>query len=208
MIAIVDYGMGNLRSIANALKKVGAEAVLTQDRQIIRSSRAIMVPGVGAFGKCIENLKKAGLFEFLKEMVEEGKLYFGICLGMQILFEESEEAPGMQGMGFIKGKVPRFAGGAVKVPHMGWNSIDIVKKHPFFEGVEEGSYFYFVHSFFCLPAEEGVIATKTTYGVEFASSVQKGNVFACQFHPEKSQTVGLRLLENFVRLTSGDSPKL
>lgn len=203
MIAIVDYGMGNLRSVTNAFKRLGARVTITQDQKTIGKANAIVLPGVGAFGKCVENLKKLELFDFIKDTIQRDKqLYLGICLGMQILFEESEEAPGVQGMGVIKGKVPRFAG-TVKVPHMGWNSIEFTKKHPVFDGIPEGSHFYFVHSFFCEPEEEGVMATKTSYGISFASSVCKGSAFACQFHPEKSQTIGLRLIENFIRLSDG-----
>ncbi|OPX93682.1 MAG: Imidazole glycerol phosphate synthase subunit HisH 1 [Syntrophorhabdus sp. PtaB.Bin006] len=201
MIAIVDYGMGNLRSVANAFEGLGANAVLTRDKDAIERADAIVLPGVGAFGKCIENLRKLDLFDLIKDLLNRDKLYLGICLGMQILFDSSEEAPGVAGMGFIGGRVPRFAGG-VKIPHMGWNTVDIVKPHPIFEGVENGSYFYFVHSFYCEPEEDGVTATRTTYGTEFASSVQKGNVFACQFHPEKSQKIGLKLLSNFIRLST------
>jgi imidazole glycerol phosphate synthase glutamine amidotransferase subunit len=202
VIAIVDYGMGNLRSVVNAFKRLGAHVVITQDRETIAASDAIVLPGVGAFGKCVENLKGLQLFDFIKEIILQEKLYLGICLGMQILFEESEEAPSVKGMGIIKGKVPRFTG-HVKVPHMGWNSIEIAKTHPIFEGIKGGSHFYFVHSFFCQPEEQGVTATTTNYGIEFASSVQIGNVFACQFHPEKSQSIGLQLLRNFIRLPKG-----
>jgi imidazole glycerol-phosphate synthase subunit HisH len=199
LITIVDYGMGNLRSVINAFKRLGADVVITRDKKIIESSSAVVLPGVGAFGKCIDNLRRFELYDFIKELIASDKLYLGICLGMQILFETSEEAPGVEGMGFIKGRVPRFAGN-VKVPHMGWNSIEIIKEHPIFEGIDGRSHFYFVHSFYCQPDDEGVTATKTMYGIEFASSVQKGNVFACQFHPEKSQKIGLRLLQNFLRL--------
>lgn len=200
MIAIIDYGMGNLRSVANAFKKLGADVAITQDKEVIAVSNAIVLPGVGAFGKCVDNLKRLLLFDFIKELIVQGRLYLGICLGMQILFEDSEEAYGVKGMGVIKGRVSRFTGN-VKVPHMGWNSIEIVKRHPIFEGIEEGSHFYFVHSFFCRPEEQGVTATTTTYGINFVSSVQRGNVFACQFHPEKSQSIGLQLLQNFIQLS-------
>lgn len=200
MIAIVDYGMGNLKSVINAFKRLSADVVITQDRETMAGSNAIVLPGVGAFGKCVENLKGLQLFDFIKEIIIQGKPYLGICLGMQILFEESEEATGVKGMGIIKGGVPRFRSD-VKVPHMGWNSIEIIKHHPIFKGIEEGSHFYFVHSFFCKPEEEGVTATTTTYGIDFASSVQRGNVFACQFHPEKSQSIGLQLLRNFIQLS-------
>jgi len=202
MIAIIDYGMGNLKSVTNAFKRLGADVVITQEREVIWASNAIVLPGVGAFGKCVENLKRLQLFDFIKEIIIQGKLYLGICLGMQILFEESEEAPGVKGMGVVKGKVPRFTGD-VKVPHMGWNNIEIIKTHPIFEGIDRGSHFYFVHSFFCKPEEEEVTATTTTYGFVFASSVQRGNVFACQFHPEKSLRIGLQLLRNFIQLSKG-----
>jgi imidazole glycerol-phosphate synthase subunit HisH len=198
MIAIVDYGMGNLKSVTNAFSKLGAEVTITRDKREIEKSSAVVLPGVGAFGKCIENLKAFDLFDFLRELLESDKRYLGICLGMQILFESSEEAPGVAGMGFVKGTVPRFRGD-VKVPHMGWNSIDIVTKGAdIFEGIKNHEYFYFVHSFYCQPEEEGVIATTTPYGVEFTSSIIKGNLFACQFHPEKSQKAGLRMLQNFI----------
>lgn len=202
MIAIVDYGMGNLRSVVNAFKKLNANVVITQNRETIAGADAIVLPGVGAFGKCVENLERLHLFEFIREMIIQEKLYLGICLGMQILFMESEEAPGVRGMGIVQGKVSRFTGN-MKVPHMGWNSVSITKPHPVFEGIKQSSHFYFVHSFFCQPEEEEVIASTTNYGVEFASSIQIGNVFACQFHPEKSQSIGLRLIQNFIRLSNG-----
>lgn len=200
MIAIIDYGMGNLRSVTNALEKLGADAVVTRDKKVIEASAAIILPGVGAFGKCIENLEKLELLGFLKETVENGKRYLGICLGMQVLFESSEEAPGIAGMGVLKGTVPRFTG-QIKIPHMGWNNINIVKKTEILHGIENGEHFYFVHSYYCSPEDKGVIATTTPYGGEFVSSVQRDNIFACQFHPEKSQQVGLKLLQNFVSLT-------
>lgn len=198
MIAIVDYGMGNLRSVTNAFRKLGGDITITRDIETIKNSRAIVLPGVGAFGKCIENLKKFGLFDAIKELVMNDKRYLGICLGMQVLFESSEETPGTEGMGIIKGDVPRFKGN-IKVPHMGWNSIEIQRENPIFNGINNGDFFYFVHSYYCRPAED-VTATKTRYGAEFTSSVQKGNLFACQFHPEKSQRVGLRLIQNFIEM--------
>jgi len=198
MIAIVDYGMGNLKSVTNAFKKLGAEVEITRKKEIIGSAGAVVLPGVGAFGKCIENLERLNLLAFLKEIILEGKPYLGICLGMQILFEKSEEAPGVKGMGVIKGSVPKFRG-QIKVPHMGWNSIEIVKETPILKGIATGEHFYFVHSYYCLP-EEDVTATKTPYGGDFASSVLKNNIFACQFHPEKSQRIGQVLLKNFISL--------
>jgi glutamine amidotransferase len=202
LIAVIDYGMGNLRSVTNALEKLGADAVVTRDKKVIRASRAIILPGVGAFGKCIENLEKLELLGFIKEAIEEGKQYLGICLGMQVLFESSEEAPGIAGMGVLKGAVPRFTGN-IKIPHMGWNNIKIVKETKILRGIENSEYFYFVHSYYCSPEDKGIVATTTPYGEEFVSSVQKDNVFACQFHPEKSQRMGLKLLQNFVNLSAG-----
>jgi len=198
MIAIIDYGMGNLKSVTNAFQKLHADAVITRDRKVIEESKAIVLPGVGAFGKCLENLASFGLLDFIKDLIMNDKLYLGICLGMQILFESSEEAPGVKGMGFVKGTVPRFKGD-MKVPHMGWNSIEQVNGAEVLEGIREEEFFYFVHSYYCKP-EEDVTATSTSYGIDFASSIQKKNVFACQFHPEKSQRVGLQLLTNFLRM--------
>jgi imidazole glycerol-phosphate synthase subunit HisH len=196
MIAIVDYGMGNLRSVTNAFRRLGGNVVITRKKNVIKESDAIVLPGVGAFGKCIENLKKFDIFDLLKELILNDKRYLGICLGMQVLFESSEEAPGVQGMGAIRGDVPRFRGD-IKVPHMGWNSIEAQREIPILKGINNGEFFYFVHSYYCRPTED-VIATKTTYGIDFASSVQRGNLFACQFHPEKSQRAGLKLVQNFI----------
>ena len=197
MIAIVDYGMGNLRSVTNAFRRLGGNVVITRKKNVIKESNAIVLPGVGAFGKCIENLKKFDIFDLLKELIMNDRRYLGICLGMQVLFESSEEAPGVQGMCVIQGDVPRFRGD-MKVPHMGWNSIDTQgRRVPVLKGINNGEFFYFVHSYYCKPAED-VTATKTTYGIDFASSVQRGNLFACQFHPEKSQRAGLQLVQNFI----------
>ncbi len=198
MIAIIDYGMGNLRSVTNAFRRLGADMTITRDESAIRESTALVLPGVGAFGKCVENLKSFGLFDLLKEQIGEGKPYLGICLGMQILLESSEESPGVEGLGVIKGRVVRFRG-AMKIPHMGWNSVEIKKPSTIFDSVPSGSYFYFVHSYYPEPLEESAIATVTDYGSKFASSLQRENVFASQFHPEKSQAVGLKLLSNFVK---------
>ena len=198
MIAIIDYGMGNLRSVTNAFGRIGAQVVVTRDPATIREAGALVLPGVGAFGKCVENLKGFGLFDLLKEEIAAGKPYLGICLGMQILLESSEEAPGVEGLGVIKGRVARFQG-AMKIPHMGWNSVDIVRPSPVLEAIPTGSYFYFVHSYYPDP-EEDVSVTITDYGIRFTSSIGKGNIFASQFHPEKSQGMGLKLLGNFVSL--------
>ena len=193
--------MGNLRSVTNALEKLGTNVIVTRDKKVIKASRAIILPGVGAFGKCIENLEKLELLDFIKETIEEGKQYLGICLGMQVLFESSEEAPGIAGMGVLKGTVPRFTGN-IKIPHMGWNSIRIARETKILKGIENNEYFYFVHSYYCQPEDKNVVATTTLYGGEFVSSVQKDNIFACQFHPEKSQKAGLKLLQNFINVVS------
>jgi imidazole glycerol-phosphate synthase subunit HisH len=196
MIAIVDYGMGNLRSVTNAFRLLGGDVVVTRKKETIKTSDAIVLPGVGAFGRCVENLKKFELFGLIKDLIMNDKRYLGICLGMQTLFESSEEAPGVEGMGVIRGDVPRFRS-TVKVPHMGWNSIEIQKESDIFKGTKSGEFFYFVHSYYCRPIED-VTATKTVYDGEFVSSIQKDRLFACQFHPEKSQQAGLRLLQNFI----------
>jgi imidazole glycerol-phosphate synthase subunit HisH len=198
MIAVVDYGMGNLKSVTNAFRKLGAPISVTRDRAVIKGASAVVLPGVGAFGKCVENLKAFGLFDFLKDEIGSGKRYLGICLGLQILLESSEEAEGVAGMGIVKGRVLRFKGD-MKVPHMGWNSVEIVKNSPLFAGIRSNEYFYFVHSYFPEPQGQ-MTATKTEYGVKFTSSIEKENLFACQFHPEKSQRAGLTLLGNFIAL--------
>ncbi len=198
MIAIVDYGMGNLKSVTNAFEHLGAPITVTRDKAVIKSAGAIVLPGVGAFGKCMENLKGFDLLEILKEEIVSGKPYLGICLGLQMLFESSEEAPGVEGMGLIKGRVKRFKNN-LKVPHMGWNRVEQAGPSRVFDGISQGEFFYFVHSYYPEP-EEDVSASRTDYGSVFTSSIQKGSVFACQFHPEKSQKVGLRLLQNFINL--------
>ena len=196
MIAIIDYGMGNLRSVTNAFARLGASIALTRDKGVIAEAGAIVLPGVGAFGKCMENLKGFDLLDVLKEQIVKGKPYLGICLGLQMLFESSEEAPGVGGLGLVKGQVKRFRND-VKVPHMGWNQVEQMKASQVFRGIGQGENFYFVHSFYPEPGED-VIATRTDYGSPFASSIERENIFACQFHPEKSQKVGLRLLQNFI----------
>ncbi len=200
MIVVVDYGMGNLKSVINAFSRLNAEIVISSDPDIIREAPVIVLPGVGAFGMCMENLEKRGLAAAIQDHISHGKRYLGICLGMQILFESGEEAPGIPGLGIIKGTVPRFSG-SMKVPHMGWNSVTLKKDGPFFKGIRSGDYFYFVHSYYCAPADPGVAATTTDYWDPFVSSVETENIFACQFHPEKSQAVGLKLLQNFLDIT-------
>jgi glutamine amidotransferase len=206
LIAVVDYGMGNLRSVHKALEKAGCEVVVTSSSRKIGDAHALVLPGVGAFRDCIRNLEKLNLIEPLLTSIEKGKPFLGICLGLQILFTESEEFGATQGLNLIEGRVVRFPKGSdtlatrLKIPHMGWNSISLKKNLPLLSGIEDGSFFYFVHSYYVLPEDESVVATTTSYGLEFASSIQRENIFACQFHPEKSQQVGLQLLRSFGKL--------
>jgi glutamine amidotransferase len=201
MIALVDYGMGNLRSVEKALARVGADVHIVTDRKSVLGADAVVLPGVGAFGDCMANLGKAGLVEAIQKFVASGRPFLGICLGFQALFETSEEAPGVKGLGVFPGTVPRFAVNGLKVPHMGWNQLRIRQQNcPLLKGVAENSYVYFVHSFYCKPTSASVVCGTTEYGIEFCSMLWAGNVYATQFHPEKSQGVGLKMLENFVGL--------
>lgn len=206
MIAIVDYGMGNLRSVHKALERMGFQAIVTQDPSELKKAAGLVVPGVGAFGKAMENLQQLGLVEPIVEFVESGKPFLGICLGLQLLFSGSEEFGFRKGLSLFKGRVVRFpfslaaeslAEESLKVPHMGWNSLHIHKRPSALDGIDEGAYFYFVHSYYPVPEEQEIVATTTDYGGEFVSSVSQGNLFACQFHPEKSQGLGLKVLKNF-----------
>jgi imidazole glycerol-phosphate synthase subunit HisH len=202
-IAVIDYEMGNLRSVQKALERVGASAVVTRDPEVIMGASAAVLPGVGAFGTCMDNLRRHGLIEPVKIFAASGRPFLGICLGMQLLFEESEEFGPVRGLGILPGKVVRFANdpkGARKVPQMGWNALRILKRAPHLAGLRDGAQVYFVHSYYPVPADPAVIATTTDYGGEFASAVWQDNVFACQFHPEKSQAVGLQILANFAAL--------
>jgi glutamine amidotransferase len=192
--------MGNLRNVQKGFEKIGFEATLTRSKREIRKASAIVLPGVGAFKDCMENLKKYGLIESLLRSIEKGRPYLGICLGLQILFSESEEFGSHKGLDLIKGKVVRFKPDPEhKVPHMGWNTIEKEKEVPLLKGVESGDFFYFVHSYYVIPEEAQWISTLTTYDKPFVSSIWKENLFATQFHPEKSQQKGLRILENFVK---------
>ncbi len=198
MIAVVDYGMGNLRSVKNSLEKAGHKSLVTRNPDEILGSDGIVVPGVGAFKDCMRNLENYGLVDCLYRFIESGRPYLGICLGLQLLFTESEEFGRQEGLDVIKGKVTRFPRFEdLKVPHTGWDSIKKTKQSPLFSSIEDGAYFYFVHSYYVIPEDDAVIATTTKYGVEFTSSIWKDNIFACQFHPEKSQRLGLEILKNF-----------
>jgi imidazole glycerol-phosphate synthase subunit HisH len=200
MIAIIDYGMGNLRSVQKGFERVGHEAVVTRDAKTILSASKVVLPGVGAFPDCMRNLKEYGLIDVVHESINSGKPFLGICLGLQLLFTESEEFGISKGLDFIKGRVIRFKGpefNDLKIPHMGWNSISINRRAPALQDVPDDSFVYFVHSFHVVPEDKSVIATVTLYGFEFVSSIWKDNVFAVQFHPEKSQTLGLSILKRF-----------
>lgn len=200
MIAIVDYDMGNLKSVEKAFLKLGLEAKVTRSPKEILNASHIVLPGVGAFKDCMRNLDQYGLIDPLLKSIEAGKPFLGICLGLQLLFEESSEFGVHKGLGVLKGRVVRFpSSGAegLKVPHMGWNSINKKKESPLMNGIPEGEYFYFVHSYYAAPEDAGATLTTTDYGLEFVSSIAKDNITACQFHPEKSQKAGLRVLKNF-----------
>jgi glutamine amidotransferase len=199
MIAIVDYGMGNLRSVQKGFERMGHEAVVTSEVKTILNASKVVLPGVGAFPDCMRNLHEYGLIDAVHQSVSSGKPFLGICLGLQLLFTESEEFGISKGLDIIKGRVIRFKlqDSTLKIPHMGWNSVSIKRRPPALADVQDGSHFYFVHSFHVVPEDKGVIATMTHYGFEFVSSIWKDNIFAAQFHPEKSQTAGLSILKRF-----------
>jgi glutamine amidotransferase len=199
-IVIVDYGMGNLRNVQKGFEEIGLEAELTRNKKEIGRASAIVLPGVGAFKDCMENLEKYDLVDPLLRSIEKGKPYLGICLGLQILFSQSEEFGTHKGLDLVRGKVVKFRPDPEhKVPHMGWNTIEKQREVPMLQNIESGDFFYFVHSYYVIPEEAQWISTFTTYGKPFVSSIWKGNLFATQFHPEKSQQKGLRILENFVK---------
>lgn len=203
-IAIIDYDMGNLRSVQKGLERVGCVAEVTRDRDTIESAAGVVLPGVGAFAACMDNLRRYDLIDSVRRVIDQGTPFLGICLGMQLLFEESEEFGPVTGLGIFPGKVRRFRPSPeLKVPHMGWNQIRKCQQIPHLDGIDDGSFVYFVHSYYVDPADASLTATSTEYGIEFTSAVAKGNVFATQYHPEKSQAVGLRILENFGKLVAG-----
>ena len=201
-IAVIDYDSGNVRSVSKAVEFVGYEAKLTNNRDEILSSDGVILPGVGAFGDCMDKLKGYGLVDVIYRVVEDGKPFLGICVGLQLLFEESEEFGLHKGFGFIKGRVVRFEGTGLKVPHMGWNTVKIEKKNRLLEGINDNSFFYFVHSYYGVALDGSAIA-RCNYGVDFTAAVNVGNVWGVQFHPEKSQSLGLRVLKNFCDICEG-----
>ena len=201
MIAIIDYGAGNLQSVKKAFDFIGAESVITDNPEIINACDRILLPGVGSFGDAMDSMHKSGLVETVKQNALSGKPFLGICLGLQLLFEESEESPGVKGLGIFKGKIKKFSPDmGLKIPHIGWNSLEIKQKDTLFKNVPENSYVYFVHSYYLHAEDENDIAAITNYGIDFHSAVGKNNVFATQFHPEKSGDVGLQILKNFASM--------
>ena len=206
MIAIIDYDAGNIKSVEKACQFLGEEIVVTRDRETIMAADGVILPGVGAFGDAMEKLHSFQLTDTIKEVAKSGKPFLGICLGLQLMFESSDEAPGVEGLGILPGKIVRIPDGEdIKVPHIGWNSLSFPNKGRLYKSLEENCFVYFVHSYYLQAGEPEMVVASTEYGVEIHASVEKGNVFACQFHPEKSSTVGLKILENFISVVKGEA---
>ncbi len=210
MVAIVDYGAGNIRSVENAVRLLGKEACLTSDPEQIRLADHIILPGVGAFGDAMGRIRAAGLEQVICDAALGKVPFLGICLGLQLLFEESEESPGVSGLGVLKGRIIRFRDESLKVPQIGWNNLfypdsfrgtDGSTRGRLFKDIPENSYVYFVHSYYLKAADPGIVSARAGYGTDFDASVESGNLFACQFHPEKSEAVGLKILQNFLEVT-------
>lgn len=203
MIAIIDYDAGNIKSVEKALLLLGQDVVITGDREEILKADKVVLPGVGAFGDAMDNLRRTGLDQVIREVTDRGTPFLGICLGLQLLFERSDEAPGVDGLGILEGEILRIPDkDGLKIPHMGWNSLHLENNGRLFRGIEEGSYVYFVHSYYLKAADPQIVKAVTEYGVRIDASVESGNVFACQFHPEKSSRTGLKILKNFAELSS------
>ena len=201
MIAIIDYDAGNIKSVEKALILLGQEVVITGGREEILKADKVILPGVGAFGDAMANLRKTGLDQVIREVTGRGTPFLGICLGLQLLFERSGEAPGVEGLGILKGEIRRIPDSeGLKIPHMGWNSLHLENDGRLFRGISEGAYVYFVHSYYLKAADESIVKASTEYSTHIHASVEKDNVFACQFHPEKSSDVGIQILRNFVKL--------
>ena len=201
MIAIIDYDAGNIKSVEKAMLLLGQEVKITRDKEEILNADKVILPGVGAFGDAMGKLHQYGLVEVIKEVVRKGTPFIGICLGLQLLFESSDETPGVEGLGILKGKILRIPDAeGLKIPHMGWNSLKFPKEGRLFKGLPEDSYVYFVHSYYLAAEDEYIVTATTEYSTLIHASVEQGNVFACQFHPEKSSDVGIQILKNFVEL--------
>jgi glutamine amidotransferase len=197
---IIDYGMGNLRSVEKALEAAGGQARLSSDPDAVRRAERLILPGVGAFGDAMENLRRSGLERAILDAVGSGKPLLGLCLGLQLLFDESEEFGRHDGLRLIPGKVRKFQGAALRVPHVGWNQVESVRQDPLLDGIPDGSYFYFVHSYYVEPGGAADVLCRTEYGLPFCSVARRGNIWGAQFHPEKSQTAGRQLLRNFLAM--------
>lgn len=205
MIAIIDYDAGNMKSVEKALDHLGAKRCVTGDPDVILSADKVILPGVGSFGSAMEKLSERGLDRTVKEAAAKGTPLLGICLGLQMLFDSSEEAPGVPGLSILPGKIVKFPSDmGLKIPHMGWNSLKFPKKSILFSGIDEGSYVYFVHSYYLQAADRSAVAAESEYGVPFHAAVECGNIFGCQFHPEKSSDIGLSILKNFITAGRGD----
>lgn len=201
MVAIIDYDAGNIRSVEKAVTLLGHEAVVTRDRDAILSADHVILPGVGAFGDAMAKLRKYELVDTIREAVERELPFLGICLGLQLLFESSEEAPGIEGLGLLPGKILRIPDGkGLKIPHIGWNSLTFPNQGRLFQGIAQGAYVYFVHSFYLQAGDPKIVTASTEYGTVIHASVEQGNLFACQFHPEKSSEIGLKILQNFLNI--------
>ncbi len=199
MIAIIDYDAGNIKSVEKALISLGEEVVVTRQPQEILQADGVILPGVGAFGDAMEKLHSYGLVDVIKQVVAKNTPFLGICLGLQLMFESSEETPGVEGLGLLSGRIVRIPDGeGIKVPHIGWNSLSYPNQGRLYKGIQEHSYVYFVHSYYLQAQEPEIVMAATEYGTYIHASVEKGNVFACQFHPEKSSSVGLKILQNFI----------
>ncbi len=202
MIAIIDYDAGNLKSVEKALVSLGEKPVISRDKDIILSADHVILPGVGAFGDAMEKLRQYGLVDVIRQVVSNGTPFLGICLGLQLFFESSEESLGGKGLGLLPGRIVKFPDTpGLKVPHMGWNCLTIKPEAKLFKGIESGSYVYFVHSYYLEAGQQSDVAASSEYGLTFGASVERGNLFACQFHPEKSGDTGLKILKNFTQLT-------
>jgi len=201
MIAIIDYDAGNVKSVEKALQFLGEDAVLTRDKDILLKADKVILPGVGAFGNAMDKLKQYGLVDIIHQIVNKGTPFLGICLGLQLMFESSEESPGVEGLGILKGRIVRIPEeDGLKVPQIGWNDLQFPKESRLFKGFSGGEYVYFVHSYYLQAEDESDVAATTEYGVLIHAAVERGNIFACQFHPEKSADVGLKILANFIAL--------
>ena len=206
LIAVIDYGAGNLQSVVKALNFIGCESVVTDKKEHILNADGAILPGVGSFADAMSCMRNSGADKAVLEFIQTGKAFLGICLGLQLLFEESEESPGVQGLGLLKGSITKIPNqnGTLKIPHMGWNSLDILKNDGIFKNIPPNPYVYFVHSYYLKAESEDIVAARTNYGIDIDVSVQYKNIFATQFHPEKSGAVGLQILRNFIDIAKGE----